>query len=40
MKRFSLHIQLSIPAIQTQGEGMVCNWDYKTDPGLKDIIII
>jgi hypothetical protein len=40
MKRFSSHIQLSIPAIKTQGEGMVCNWDYRTNTGLKNIIIM
>ncbi len=41
MKRFSLHLQLSIPAIKTQeGCGMVSNWDYRTNTGLKDIIII
>jgi hypothetical protein len=40
MKRFSLHSQLSIPAIKTQGEGMVCNWDYKTITGLKDTVLI
>jgi len=40
MKRFSSHIQLSIPAIKTQGEGMVCNWDYRTNTGLKDTVLI
>jgi hypothetical protein len=39
MTRFSLHTELSIPAIKTQGQGMVCNWDYKTITGLNDIMM-
>jgi hypothetical protein len=40
MIRFSLHTELSIPAIKLQGQGTVCNWDYKTITGLNDTVLI